>query len=338
MSDISIATRLLLHLNGVDGATSLLDSSAYSRTLSSIGSAQLTTSNSRFGSASLSLNGSSGASVVIPPIGDLDFTFELWVYASSVPASWQAAFGLANSGSGPTFYISNPSGKPVFYHPVSGANISHQDSITPNAWNHLALVRLSGTTRIYLNGVESTASGTNNINFPHSRTTIGCSDTSGSEGFVGLIDEARIVYGPPVYTSAFSPPSSAFADPPPFSLAYSALTGPKVALAGNPKPTPNYKNFEAPKIVQFDRVFGGDGKIVGSVKEKATPTNQPLARKVRLFNEFSGKFIRETWSDAVTGSYAFTNIDRTQRYTVVTYDHVNNYRAVIADNLIPELM
>ena len=34
----------------------------------------------------------------------------------------------------------------------------------------------------------------------------------------------------------------------------------------------------------------------------------------------------------------FEVIDPTQRYTVVSYDHKHLYRAVIADNLQPQLM
>ena len=48
--------------------------------------------------------------------------------------------------------------------------------------------------------------------------------------------------------------------------------------------------------------------------------------------------MREQFSDAVTGVYDFKNIDETASYTVLSYDHLRNYRAVIADNLTPELM
>lgn len=87
----------------------------------------------------------------------------------------------------------------------------------------------------------------------------------------------------------------------------------------------------------LDLYDGGRGQIVGTVREKSTPTNVPLRRKVRLFHELSGRFIRETWSDDA-GNYAFTGIDPTQRYTVVSYDYLQNYRAVIADNILPEVM
>ena len=82
--------------------------------------------------------------------------------------------------------------------------------------------------------------------------------------------------------------------------------------------------------------FGGRGVIRGTVKEKGQP-DQPLVRRVLLISENTNLLVAETWSDA-TGNYRFEFIDPAQRYTVVSYDHEHVYRAVIADNLTPELM
>lgn len=83
--------------------------------------------------------------------------------------------------------------------------------------------------------------------------------------------------------------------------------------------------------------FGGAGKIVGTVKEKSTPTNVPLVRRVQLYSEVTRLLVGETWSDSA-GTYAFTGIDMLQKYTVISYDHTGIYRAVVADNLSPEMM
>ena len=87
-----------------------------------------------------------------------------------------------------------------------------------------------------------------------------------------------------------------------------------------------------------DRVFGGDGIITDLVEQKALPTNLPLSRRVRLYEQRSGKLVAETWSDAATGAYSFANLNRSLKYTVLAYDHTSTYRAVIADNLSPSLM
>ncbi|AXY83364.1 hypothetical protein [Acidovorax phage ACPWH] len=87
-----------------------------------------------------------------------------------------------------------------------------------------------------------------------------------------------------------------------------------------------------------DIYFAGRGFIAGTVKEKNTPSNVPLRRRVRLYRDRDGLLISETWSDRATGEYRFDEIDETERYTTVAYDHLHNYRAVLADNLTPEIM
>lgn len=82
--------------------------------------------------------------------------------------------------------------------------------------------------------------------------------------------------------------------------------------------------------------FKGRGRIAGTVKEKSTPTNVPLARKVRLYREPDGRLVRTTWSAPVTGAYEFHGIPLDAVYTVVSYDHTGVYRSAAADNLIPE--
>lgn len=82
--------------------------------------------------------------------------------------------------------------------------------------------------------------------------------------------------------------------------------------------------------------FGGGGKITGTVKEKGQP-DHPLVRQVLLYSENAHTLVATTWSD-VTGNYRFEHLDPTQRYTVISHDYRQMYRAVIADNLKPDLM
>jgi hypothetical protein len=58
---------------------------------------------------------------------------------------------------------------------------------------------------------------------------------------------------------------------------------------------------------------------------------------VQLISENTRVLVAETWSDT-GGNYRFELLDPAQRYTVVSYDHKQMYRAVIADNLRPEMM
>ena len=83
--------------------------------------------------------------------------------------------------------------------------------------------------------------------------------------------------------------------------------------------------------------YGGRGRIVGTVKNKGEPSDTPVYRRVRLFKDRDGHCVAETWSDPVTGAYAFENINPAHKYTALSYDHTGQFRAVVADNLTPEV-
>lgn len=83
--------------------------------------------------------------------------------------------------------------------------------------------------------------------------------------------------------------------------------------------------------------YSGAGKISGTVKEHGASVDAPVHRKVRLFDERSGFFIDETWSDPVTGNYVFTQLRVDIAYTVISYDYTKAFRAVVADRLVPKV-
>jgi len=90
-----------------------------------------------------------------------------------------------------------------------------------------------------------------------------------------------------------------------------------------------------PTIGKRDIYFGGMGQVVGTVKN--TPAT-PVRRRVLLIEEGTRAVIRETWSEAATGAYTFGRIAMNTTYTVVSYDHTQAFRAVVADRVVPELM
>ena len=90
-------------------------------------------------------------------------------------------------------------------------------------------------------------------------------------------------------------------------------------------------------LVQRNVYHGGNGKIAGTVAVKGSP-NTPVQRRVRLFDERTGLLVREMFSDPATGAYEFLYISMDHKYTVVSYDYANNYRAVLADNISAEFV
>lgn len=79
----------------------------------------------------------------------------------------------------------------------------------------------------------------------------------------------------------------------------------------------------------------GRGQVLGTLFAKGDP-NAPMQRKLRCFDEATGRLLAETTSDAA-GNYAFTGLDPTRRVFVVAFDDQDHYRAVVADKLLPQL-
>lgn len=79
----------------------------------------------------------------------------------------------------------------------------------------------------------------------------------------------------------------------------------------------------------------GLGYIADTVEkqEDNDPAPSPVARRVVLLVEPTLQQVAETWSDPATGAYRFDGLSMSARFTVVAYDHLRNWRAVIADGL-----
>lgn len=92
---------------------------------------------------------------------------------------------------------------------------------------------------------------------------------------------------------------------------------------------------------RLDYVLGGDtlGRVRGRTVEQQDKNSPkvPVSRRVRLYRDRDGLLIRETWSNA-QGDYEFAHIDSTTAYTVLSYDHEGDFRAVVADRVTPEAM
>ena len=93
----------------------------------------------------------------------------------------------------------------------------------------------------------------------------------------------------------------------------------------------------APLQLARDIEFGGPGTIYGTTKTKGTP-NVPTKARVVLLHQRSKLPARETWSDPVTGAFAFTGIDTTQQFITLAEDAAGNYRPVAANRLAPEVL
>jgi hypothetical protein len=139
--------------------------------------------------------------------GTGDFTVEGWFYTDSY-ASNPILFSQTTSGSNYFLVVLTTSGQLQFWGGHTTILITTTATFPLNRWNHFAVVRSSGTTKLYVNGVSDISSAAS-YNFTDTSyvPTIGTYSHTGSQYFSGNISNFRIVKGTAVYTSNFTPPT-----------------------------------------------------------------------------------------------------------------------------------
>ena len=143
-------------------------------------------------------------------LGTGDFTIECWVYPIALAGgtTYQPLIDFRNSNQGvySTLYIS---GSTVNYYTNSSNRITAGSTLSNNNWYHVAVVRISGSTKLYINGVQSGSTYTDSNSYLQGPVSIGnFNDGAGNAYINALISNARVVKGTGVYTGNFTVPSS----------------------------------------------------------------------------------------------------------------------------------
>ena len=181
-----------------------------------------------------------------------NLTIEFWIYPVDGSVVYNCVIdtrisgGDITSGFGVFQY-----GKVIEVYQASMVVSSAANSIAINAWNHVALVRNSGTCQLYINGVASGASGSNTTNLNSTQRRIGSATTSPFYYF-GYISDLR-ENSTALYTSTFTPPTAPL----------TAVTNTTLLL--------NYTNgaiFDNAMMIDLETV--GDTQISTSVKKYGT--------------------------------------------------------------------
>ena len=212
-------TLLLIHADGYTGYTTFIDDGGQTiqtpargaNTITSFNSAAVTTSQSKFGTGSLDLNGSNQYLRIYNTANTLslanDFTIECWLKPKSTSDTIRTIFW--NPPTGHLLYLTRGTNWGIYLWNGS-SNVLGADSnisINTNNWYHVAMTRSNGSVRMFIDGQlivgPSTYTGTL---FNGAEQYIGY--YSGNYTFA-YIDEFRIS-NTARYTSAFTPSTSAF--------------------------------------------------------------------------------------------------------------------------------
>ena len=142
--------------------------------------------------------------------GTGDFTLECWVYFSSKDNSLDCIMETRSSTSTSDgflfgrFQTSGHEDKIELY--TGGTYRITGDVTTPdNTWVHTAVVRESGTTKLYVNGTASSSAYIDSNNYSNDDLIIG-ENVDNNYQLDGFISNFRMVKGTAVYTSNFKPP------------------------------------------------------------------------------------------------------------------------------------
>jgi len=195
---------------GGSGIVIVSYSDVYAGAAATTGSPTVSTS----GSGSINFTGVAGATYIYYAnqtpfeFGTGDWTIEFWVNPTVTAENEIVDFRPLNGTDGlyPTVYATL--GRIIYY--ANNANrISGTTVLTNGTWYHVAVSKISNTTKLYLNGTQegSSYSDTNNYLVGSNAPKLGARTTS-SAGFNGLISNLRIVKGVGVYTGAFTPSTS----------------------------------------------------------------------------------------------------------------------------------
>jgi len=199
----------------LNGNTTFTDSSSYGHTVTANGDAQISTTQSKFGGASMYFDGS-GDYINCPAstafsFGTGDFTIEFfarWNSFSDVNVLVDTRTGGASSTG--LVIFTDADGTIAVY---SGVTIFITGSaLQVNQWYFVALSRASGTTRLFIDGVQSGASASDTRNYTDQNFFAGRTNESAINYFSGYIDDLRITKGVARYTSNFTPPTAQLPD------------------------------------------------------------------------------------------------------------------------------
>jgi hypothetical protein len=190
-------------------ATSLPSSTPITLT----GTPTLSTTQQKFGTSSLSLDGSSYVTVSSDDrfaYNKEDFTIEFFVRLTNNPIV-QTLLDQRTAANEAAIRLDVDATGAVKLYILGAYRITSATLVSLNTWTHIAVSRASGTTRLFVNGTVQGTTYTD-ANVYAARPIVIGSGYSGDPGTPtsGYIDEVRVSRGVSRYTTTFTPTLTAF--------------------------------------------------------------------------------------------------------------------------------
>jgi len=169
------------------------------------GDAQLSTTQKKFGTASVLLDGT-GDYLELATSSDFgfgtgDFAIEAFVYPTTIAAGKIFDFRTASPE---VAALIDMDGSGTVQLNVNGSNVISGGTLTANSWFHIAVSRVSGTTSLFVNGTRVGAAYTDSNNYGNTKPLKIGANLNGADAFTGYIDEIRVSKGQARYANAAS--------------------------------------------------------------------------------------------------------------------------------------
>lgn len=222
-------TKLLLHGDGADGSSSILDSSQYGRTVTAFGAA-LSTAQKKFGSASIAFSGTSQYATAPASadwnFGSGDFTVEAFVYLTAALAGrYNLIVCHDNVGVSRGWLFltdADNAGKlnfTMFSNNATPLGVLSQSAFPQNVWKHVAACRAGNTLRLFIEGAQEASRDVTGVTIQNPNQPLvlgglwnnGAISTATQHRWGGYMDEVRVKKGEALYTGNFTPPAAPFA-------------------------------------------------------------------------------------------------------------------------------
>jgi hypothetical protein len=213
---------LLLHGDGTNGSTTIVDSSSNNFSLTANNGAQISTAQAQFGPSSIEFLSTTNTGLSVPSnnvfqFGTGDWTVEAWIYQRTL-AQYSTLFEVGNHINSDGFVILTGSdssnglsvySNAFFKAPTRGTMITNQ-------WQFVTVSRSGNALYFSVGGVidtpvtfvrDLTSTATVSVAYPYGFVPLA---NNNSYRFNGYIDDLRITKGIARYTSNFTPPTAPF--------------------------------------------------------------------------------------------------------------------------------
>lgn len=221
--DASFSSVIFLdHFDGVDGAEHFRNMGSGTPGLISTNSptspGYLSATQKKFGRTSLYISSSApivrsgSVASTAYALGAGDWTVEFWIYPTSL-VNGRNLFDMRTGGINGAFlriYCQADGGVRVY---VSSADriTSAAGALVTNQWQFIACARVSGTTRLFIDGKQVGSDYTDGTTYGNASINCACSGGGGS-ALPCYFDELRVTKGVGRYSSGFTPPTKPFPD------------------------------------------------------------------------------------------------------------------------------